>query len=300
MEGLISGIKRNAVHDGPGIRTTVFLKGCPLKCVWCHNPESISFSKELGFYKNKCLSCGSCAGICPNGAVVMTGGYPKTDPGKCLRCFRCAEACPADARIAYGDRWDSRALAEKLLEDRDFFEISGGGVTISGGECLSQPDFTAELARILSEENVSVCIDTCGYAPRRALDMVIPYADLFLYDIKAADPEVHIKCTGRDNRMILDNLRYLSDRGCLIEIRYPYVPGWNDKECGSIAGFLRGMPGITKVKILGYHKMADGKYAALSMTDTLPDIQPAISDIDKAVEIFEKNGVHAVNGMTGD
>ena len=300
MKGLISGIKRNSVHDGPGIRTTVFLKGCPLKCIWCHNPESISFSKEIGYYKNKCISCGCCEDVCPIKAVKMDGGFPKTDLSVCSHCFICTESCPSEARIAYGEYWDSADLVEKLLEDRDFYVSSGGGVTLSGGECLSQPDFAVEVARMLFSRNISVDIDTCGYVPREVFDSIIPYADLFLYDIKAMDPVIHRKCTGRDNKLILDNLKYLAERNCRIEIRYPYVPGWNDMESAAICRYLRHLPDISKVKILGYHKMAGGKYEALSMPDTLPDTQPTPADIDKVVSMFAKYNINAVNGMIND
>ena len=295
--GRISGIKRAAVHDGDGLRTTVFCKGCPLRCVWCHNPEGLAFEPEVGFYRSRCIGCGGCARVCPAGAVRADG---TTDRTRCTGCFACADACPADARVAYGREWKAGALAEKLLEDRAFFESGGGGVTISGGECLAQPAFTAALAELLAREGISVDIDTCGAVPREALDRVRPFTDVFLYDLKAIDPGVHRRCTGADNARILDNLRYLLETGSRVEIRYPYAPGWNDGECAGIGGFLQSLGFDGKIKVLGCHALADGKYAALALPDTLPDLHVGPEAVDEAVRILEGFGLHAVNGMRED
>ena len=300
MTGTISGIKRNAVHDGDGLRTTVFFKGCPLRCVWCHNPESIAFGRSLGFYPEKCLSCGSCQTVCSRQAVRMENGIPVTDRERCSGCFGCTEMCPGDARIGYGEVWEADALAEKLAQDKPFFDNSGGGVTLSGGECLSQPGFACALAGALTEKQIRVNVDTCGYTTRTVLDSILPFTDTFLYDLKAIDREVHRKCTGQDNDCILDNLRYLTDQGAKIEIRYPLVPGWNQGECGRIGAFLAGLSRKHKVKVLGYHSLADGKYRALGMTDTLPPVQATLSDVEEAVRILQGYGLHTVNGMKDD
>lgn len=300
MTGILSGIKRNAVHDGAGLRTTVFFKGCPLRCVWCHNPESIVFAREVGFYADKCLACGTCAAVCSHGAVRMESSLPVTDNGLCQRCFDCTDLCPADARIGYGQIWEATALAEKLAEDKPFFDNSGGGVTLSGGECLSQPAFAAELASLLCQKGISVNIDTCGVTTRTVLDSILPYTDTFLYDIKAIDREVHRRCTGRDNDCILENLRYLTECGARIEIRYPYVPGWNDGECEKIGAFLASLPRRHKIKVLGYHGLADGKYKALHLPDTLPPVQATVDMVEDAVTVLRKFGLQAVNGMKED
>jgi len=299
MTGLISAIKRNEIHDGDGLRTTVFLKGCPLRCIWCHNPESISFRSQFGFYTEKCMGCGTCAALCPEHCITMENGKPVTDLSRCTGCLKCTEFCPTDAREAYGKVWEVEPLVEKLLQDKPFFDNSGGGVTLSGGECLAQPAFATELARTLWEKGVSVDIDTCGYVRREVLDGIIPYTDTFLYDVKAIDPAVHRRCTGRDNGIILENLRYLSECGCRIEIRYPYVPGWNDGECDAIGAFLKDLP-ITKIKVLGYHNFADGKYDALDLPNTLPDVKVLAPDVEKAVQILKGYGLNAVNGMLED
>lgn len=300
MKGIVAGIKRSAVHDGAGLRTTVFLKGCPLRCVWCHNPETYEFKPQIGFYKAKCMSCGSCVTACPKGAVTMKEGFPVTDRNLCDGCMACAEYCPGDAREGYGKVWELEDLIEKVLQDKRFFKNSGGGVTVSGGECLAQPEFTIALANALYEQGISVDIDTCGSVKQDIFKRIAPYVDTFLYDIKAIDAQVHEKCTGRDNGLILENLRYLCENGSRVEIRYPYVPGWNDTECDAIGQFLKDLPGITKIKVLGYHNFADGKYDALDMPNTLPDVQVVAADLEKPVAILKSYGLNAVNGMIDD
>ena len=191
-------------------------------------------------------------------------------------------------------------LVEILLQDELFFKNSGGGVTLSGGECLAQSDFALALAKRLHDKGISVYIDTCGYVKREVLKTIIPFTDKFLYDIKAIDEAVHKKCTGKSNRLILDNLKFLCDEGCKIEIRYPLVMGYNDLECKNIAKFLSSLKGITKVKVLQYHSFSASRYEALGMNNTLPKIETKLSDIEEAVNIFKSYGLHAVNGMHED
>ena len=279
MKGMISGIKRMEIHDGDGLRTTVFFKGCPLRCIWCHNPESLSFEKQTAFFQNKCISCG----ICKN-----------------ERNEEAAQRCPVSAIEVYGREYEAEELAGILLQDEAFFKNSGGGVTLSGGECLAQPDFCIALAKLLYERGISVYVDTCGYVKREIFEKMIPYTDQFLYDIKAIDATVHEKCTGRQNRLILDNLKYLCNKGCKIEIRYPLVKGYNDLECEDIAKLLSGLQGITKVKVLQYHSFSASRYEALGMFNTLPDTKTTSYDIEAAVNIFKSYGLHAVNGMRED
>ena len=279
MKGMISGIKRMEIHDGDGLRTTVFFKGCPLRCIWCHNPESLSFEKQIAFFKSKCISCGIC---------------------KHERNEKTAESCPVNAIEVYGREYEAEELIEILLQDEAFFKNSGGGITLSGGECLAQPDFCVELAKLLHERDISVYVDTCGCVKRETFEKIIPYVDKFLYDIKAIDATVHERCTGKENDLILENLKHLCDEGCEIEIRYPLVMGYNDRECENIAKFLSGLQGITKVKVLQYHSFSASRYEALGMFNTLPDTQTTSYDIEAAVNIFRSYGVHAVNGMRED
>ncbi len=296
MKGLITNIKPMAVHDGAGLRTTVFFKGCPLRCLWCHNPDTLSFAQEVGFYSHKCIHCGSCVGACAGGALTEAGFREN----KCVGCGRCVEACPVGARELYGTCWESRDLANRLLQDRDFFRNSGGGVTLSGGECLCQPEFAEELARLLWQEGLSVDIDTCGYVRFEVFERLIPYTDEFLYDLKAIDPEVHKRCTGKDNGLILENLRKLDALGCKVEIRYPYVKGYNDGECEKIGVFLAELKHIKRIKVLGYHGYAKVKYEALGKENTLPEVIVTREDVQKAVEALRGFGLEAINGMDGD
>ena len=300
MEGIICALKRAAVHDGNGLRTTVFFKGCPLKCIWCHNPESIGFLPEIGFFPDTCIGCGECVRSCPQKAITIVDGKPVTDRTLCNGCGACATYCPGSARVLYGQKQTVEQLTEKLLQDRSFYEHSGGGVTLSGGECLAQPEFVIALARALHAEGISVDIDTCGFARQNVLERIAPYTDTFLYDIKAIDPQVHKRCTGQENELILQNLRWLCENGCKVEIRYPYVPGWNDTQCDAIGAYLKDLPGITKIKVLGYHGYATGKYNALSMDCTLPNVTVTEEDLEKPVGILRSYGLHAVNGLVQD
>lgn len=279
MRGLISGIKRMEIHDGDGLRTTIFFKGCPLKCIWCHNPESISFEKQVAFFEEKCIHCGICKGE----------HNEKT-----------SLSCPTDALVLYGEEYDADTLVNEVLKETSFFVNSGGGVTLSGGECLAQPEFAIVVAKSLYEKGISVYVDTCGFVKREVLQKIIPYVDKFLYDIKAIDTEVHKKCTGMDNELILENLKFLSEMNCEIEIRYPLVKGYNDGECERIGEFLRDLKGIVKVKILQYHSLAASRYQALGMTNTLPDTETTYDDIERAVKILKNYGLNAVNGMIED
>jgi len=277
MKGLISGIKRMEIHDGDGLRTTVFFKGCPLRCLWCHNPESIGFDRQVARFEAKCIGCGTCRGE---------------------RTERTASLCPTEALVLYGREYGVDELVDTVMQDRAFYEHSGGGVTLSGGECLAQPAFAVEVARKLSACGISVYIDTCGYVKQEVIDAIIPYTDVFLYDIKAIDSEVHKQCTGRDNAIILQNLKHLSERGCTVDIRYPLVMGYNDGECEKIGRFLQGMRGIRAVKVLQYHPFAASRYLALGMESTMPDTVTTPEDVARAVDILRGMGLNAVNGIT--
>ena len=277
LTGIICGIKRMEIHDGDGIRTTVFFKGCPLRCLWCHNPESLSYEIQTAKFKQKCIECGMCKG------------------GKSIES---ASLCPTDALVSYGKEYDVASLVSLLERDRRFFENSGGGVTLSGGECLTQADFAIELARALKEKGISVFVDTSGYVKRDALERIMPYTDVFLYDIKAIDGKVHKLCTGKDNRIILENLAYLSKSNCKIDIRYPLVVGYNDGECEKIGEHLSGMRGIREVKVLQYHDLSASRYEALGLPCTLPKAVTTAADVERAVEILRGYRLNAINGIT--
>ena len=275
MNGMISGIKRMEVHDGDGLRTTVFFKGCPLRCLWCHNPESLSFEMQIAHFRHKCISCGACGGA---------------------RDAKAVDACPVGALWQYGKSYTVSELVDFVCQDEPFFK-NGGGVTLSGGECLAQPQFAITTAKAFYERGIGVFIDTCGYVKREVLEEIIPYTDKFLYDIKAIDPDVHKKCTGKDNALILENLKLLCERGCKVEIRYPLVKGYNDGECEEIARTLSKMQGITRIKVLRYHSFSASRYEALNMPDTLPSVETSEEDVEAAVKTLRSYGLDAINGM---
>ena len=289
MKGLtadIFEIKRFAVHDGDGIRTTVFFKGCPLRCIWCHNPEGLEAAPRLAYYSHKCIGCGECVPICPTGAHSISAEGHIFDRQKCLSCGKCTENCIGEALTLYGKTVTVDELLPLLLEDREFYENSGGGVTLSGGECLMQADFCAELLRLLKAEGITTAVDTCGFVSRSSLDKVIPYADVFLYDIKAADEDVHKRLTGVSNAVILENLRYLDSLGKAIEIRIPYVPEHNSDQMEGIAAILSEIKNVTKIRVLPYHSYASHKYSALDIKNTLPAVIPQDCEIKAAEKLF--------------
>lgn len=288
MKAKIFEIKHFAVHDGDGIRTTIFFKGCPLKCVWCHNPEGMYSERQLAFYSHKCIGCGRCMEICSQKAHSMVEGTHSVDLKKCVACGKCAAECPAQALIIYGIEMTVEELLVEILEDKIFYEHSGGGVTLSGGECLMQSDFCAELLKRVKKAGIHTAVDTCGFVSKKALDKVMPYTDLFLYDIKAMDEDVHSKCTGESNRIILDNLCYLDQCNKEIEVRIPYVPEYNDDQMEKIATFLRKIENLKMVKVLPYHDYAGSKYEALGMNNMLPRRVPNREEIIQAAGGREK------------
>jgi len=288
MKATIFEIKRFAVHDGDGIRTTVFFKGCPLKCVWCHNPEGISFKPQLAYYENKCIGCGECIPVCTADAHKSGHSFVRD---LCIACGKCADVCLGNALTFYGKEMTVEALLPILLEDKDFYENSGGGITLSGGECLMQADFCAELLKKLKENGIHTAIDTCGFVSQQEIDKVMPYTDIFLYDLKAYDEDVHIKCTGHSNKIILENLKYIDGCGKQTEIRIPYVPEYNSDQIEKLAEVIKKLKNLTKVRVLPYHNYAGSKYKALGMENTLPEVLPDDEDIKSVISFLRTCGV---------
>ena len=283
---LVFNIQKYAIHDGEGIRT-FFFKGCPLSCRWCHNPESQRWQRELMFHRDRCTGCGSCAAVCPEGAAQSGEG--------CAGCGICAGACVHGARELVGREYPLEELVRELEKDRMFYEQSGGGITLSGGECLAQDmDYIEELARRLHHKGYSVDFDTCGHVPYTHFQRALPYADTFLYDIKLLDPALHKRYTGVDNGLILENLKKLSGDGGKINLRLPLIGGVNatDEYIRDVIAFLRDEKiRVCRVNLLKYHTAGSGKYEKLGR-DTGADgfFPPEDAWLERMAEIFRRTG----------
>jgi len=302
---LVSNIQRYSLDDGPGIRTTVFLKGCPLACKWCHNPECIPAGPSLFFFPDKCAQCRSCAAACPNGAHEFENGH-SLNREKCIACGSCARVCPYGACEAVGKTMSAEELLPRLLRDLPYYERSGGGVTLSGGEALLQRDFCVRIARLLKEKGIHIAIDTCGDVPWESFEAILPHADLFLYDLKTASDGLHRTLTGRGNGRIRENFARLAAAEKRIIVRIPLVSGVNDApdELRAIAEFIRtcnGTGNIALVELLAYHAMGTKKYAALGKAYAGTDYRaPAPEKLAALAAIFEEYGIPVqVHGSEG-
>ena len=286
-------IKRFAIHDGEGVRTSVYLSGCPLRCVWCHNPEGFCYKSQLAYFSHKCTSCGECVSACKVGTHSIVNGKHAFDRDKCVACGACEQVCLGQALQLYGKEISVDELLPILLEDKDFYDASNGGVTLSGGECLTQFDFCLELAKRLKELNISLDIDTCGYVEYEKLQALLPYVDTFLYDIKAFNNETHLRYTGVDNQIIKMNLRKLCENGANVEIRVPYVPDCNEEELVGIAEFLQDLQ-IIGVRVLPYHNFSETKYEALGYKCDMPKNIPSKEQLESAIKIFSDKKIRVI------
>lgn len=265
----ITNIQKFSIHDGDGIRTTVFFKGCPLKCEWCHNPETQKFEKEMQVDREKCTGCGACAVVCPNGAIHMEEGRPILDAEVCVFCGKCTRFCPTGAREVIGQEYTVKELVKELMKDQMFYEESGGGVTLSGGEVMSMDmDYLLAVAKELKRQDVTLTIDTCGFVPYEKFQELLPYVNTFLYDVKVMDPELHKKYMGTDNALILENLVRLAKDGARIYIRIPTVKevNGNEENMKETIAFLQEHDiHPAQINLLPYHDTGSGKYRKLDM-----------------------------------
>lgn len=278
--GIVFDIKKYSINDGPGIRTTIFLKGCPLHCEWCHNPESQSPRPEMIIRPGRCDLCGACLDACQHGAITWSLAGPLTDRETCQRCGECAQVCYSEARQMAGRRMSLDEVLTEIRQDQAFYEESGGGVTLSGGEPLFQKDFSLAILKACRKQDIHTVLDTCGHASWQAFEQIAPFVDLFLYDLKAIDPIKHLQTTGQSNERILENLERLSGSGASLLVRIPVIPGVNtdEYEMGRIGAFLSSLPQPPPVELLPYHNIAEAKYAGLDIPYALPDLQPPTAD----------------------
>ena len=282
VTGTIFDIRRFSVHDGPGLRTTVFFKGCPLRCLWCHNPESQHRRPELLYWAERCTKCQACVASCAQGAIRWDGDRPVRDVEKCTLSGACVEACYSDARQIAGTRMTVEDVMSEIRRDIPFYEGSSvrGGATFSGGEPLLQPDFLLALLQACKASEIHTALDTSGFAKWETIDRVRPLVDLFLYDLKLMDPLRHRKYTLVFNTRILDNLRRLSTLGHNIIVRVPVIPGINDDvgNLQALGRFAADLPGLNRIDLLPYHHAAMNKYERLHRTYRLPNLHTPSED----------------------
>lgn len=281
--GLIVDLHRFSLHDGPGIRTTVFLKGCPLDCVWCHNPESKSYKPELSFNQSKCTNCFECVKVCQSGAhFIDSAGKHNVDFEKSADCGKCVEACPSGALTMIGKSYTADEVIALAAKDKPYYEESGGGITISGGEPMAQFDFTQEVLKKAKANGLHTALETCGFTSAQRYMEIMPYVDLFLFDYKATDPAAHKRYTGNDNKLILENLKMIAENGAKIILRCPLIPGLNDSDehLRGIAEVSLAYPSIKMVELMPYHTIGLDKAKKIGIPLQLIDI-PAATANDK-------------------
>jgi pyruvate formate lyase activating enzyme len=263
-KGVVFNIQRYSIHDGPGIRTTVFLKGCPLRCFWCQNPESQKRKPEVFLDKSRCTLCGQCVATCPTGASSLSETSSLIDRYACIGCGKCVEVCPNEARSLVGKYMTAGEVMQQVQKDKKFYENSGGGVTLSGGEPTAQPRFACAILKTCKEAGLHTVLDTCGYVPWQTMEKLLGYVDLVLYDIKCIQERTHREATGKSNRIILENAKRVAQCKAIM-VRVPIIPGFNDsaEQIGAISHFVKAELGSVDIELLPYSKMGEIKYERL-------------------------------------
>jgi pyruvate formate lyase activating enzyme len=298
IRGIVFDIKRFAVHDGPGIRTTVFLKGCPLRCDWCHNPESQLSKPVVAQFRRNCIGCRKCIEACPQHAITAGDEGIVLNRALCQSCGACADACVAEALVLRGEEMTVEQVLTEVEKDRPFYENSGGGMTLSGGEPLFQPDFALALLRAAKAAGLHTCLDTSGHAFWPVIEGMLPYVDVLLYDIKGVDPRRHQQRTGRSNRQILENLRHLTADGVCVNVRVPVVKDYNDDEqdMRELAGYLLSLDHVPAVELLPYHRLGEGKYESLGIRNGHHLEPPRREDVEALAELARSLGLECTVG----
>mgnify|MGYP000483562189 FL=1 len=300
VKGVIFNIQTFSTEDGPGLRTTAFFKGCPLRCAWCHNPEGLSPKPQLIWHAARCIGCGECLLSCPNSALTRRPEGVVIDRRKCRACGTCAGVCPAAALEVVGRVISADWLAAELARDVEFYRSSGGGVTFSGGECLAQPEFYLATAGLLRAAGIHVALDTSGFAPSPVFDRAVEACDLVLFDLKLIDPDRHRRATGVDNRLILENARRLAASGRPFWVRFPVIPGYtdDDENVRAVSEFIsREMPGAERVDFLAYNNLCESDYQRLDMPYPLAG-RGLLSraDMDRVLAVAREAGLDPVPG----
>jgi pyruvate formate lyase activating enzyme len=299
MQGYVTNIQRYSIHDGPGIRTTVFVKGCNLRCFWCHNPETWAPGPELQVYPERCIGCGACFERCPQGAHVMVDGERIFRRELCQACGICAETCYAEALVLVGDLMTVDEVVTQALRDRPFYETSHGGVTVSGGEPLLQRDFTYAILERVQSEGVHTAVETNACWPWERLASIQSVVDLWMIDVKTMDDTLHRDVTGASNQHVLRNTQRLAEEGALLIIRTPVVPGVNDtpEAIRSIAEHVAGLGTLVYYELLPFHPMATGKYRSLGMDYRAAQLErPSKAKMNALAEVARSTGIEVRTG----
>ncbi len=291
---IISNIQGYSIHDGPGIRTVVFFKGCTLACQWCANPESISAQPQIGFIKNLCTGCGKCFEVCPENALTTAPDKHRVDYSKCTVCGKCVEACAYKAMVMYGKTMSVEEVFDAVRRDKMFYETSGGGVTVSGGEPLMHAGFIKSLFEMCKNDDINTCIETAGFVAPDAFETVLPVTDYVLFDLKLMNSDEHLKYIGQRNEQILANARLVAESGADVLFRIPLIPSVNDTDenIKETAAFVKSILPQPKVQLMPFHRLGDSKYKALGIPNLFAECQAMQPDeIEKVKQAFINEGV---------